>query len=446
MGAAAILDGKVLAVNPGEETTASIRVRNIGQVVDQFTLSVLGDAQPWSTIVPPSLSLFPGAEGSATITFRPPKNAEIPAGPLPFGIRVDSKEDPAGDVVEEGNLEIGAFIDTYAELAPRTSRGSRASNHDLAVDNRGNLRLNAQITASDPDKALDFDINPPSVVADPGTAALSKIKVKPRKRFWRGTPKTHPFRVEVLSPGASAVGVDGTMLQEQMLPGWTIRALLLAIALLALAAIAWVFFLQPTITGLARQEIIAAGATVAPSGLPVLPGSQRQEPAGGGGQATPPPGGGGKATPTPTTGGGAGGSPSASPSGPVGSVSPTIPGSSPSPTATLQPGVGPAGQRAGRLVGSTDQFPVDANVTLYVTDLIFNNPSDTLTGQLIIGVRDLTQNPPPESPLLILQLQNFRDIDYHFVTPLLVPPGQALFLSCPGGCDGVSVLWSGYQR
>src|SRR6187549_3021738 len=94
MGAAAILDGKVLAVNPGEETTASIRVRNIGQVVDQFTLSVLGDAQPWSTIVPPSLSLFPGAEGSATITFRPPKNAEIPAGPLPFGIRVDSNGDP----------------------------------------------------------------------------------------------------------------------------------------------------------------------------------------------------------------------------------------------------------------------------------------------------------------------------------------------------------------
>jgi hypothetical protein len=97
-------------------------------------------------------------------------------------------------------------------------------------------------------------------------------------------------------------------------------------------------------------------------------------------------------------------------------------------------------------VGSTDQFPVDPALTLYVTDLIFNNPSDTLTGQLIIGRRDLTQNPPPEQPLLILQLQNFRDIDYHFVTPLLIPPGQALFLSCPTGCDGVSVLWSAYQR
>jgi hypothetical protein len=447
MGAAAFLETKSLAVNPGEEAAASIRVRNTGQVVDQFTLSVLGDAQPWATVEPPTLSLFPGAEGTATVTFRPPKSAEVPAGPLPFGIRVDSKEDPAGDTVEEGSLEVGAFIDTYAELAPRTSRGSRAANHDLAVDNRGNLRLNAQITASDPDKALDFDINPPSVVADPGTAALSKVKVKPRKRFWRGTPKTHPFRVEVLSPGAAPVGVDGTMLQEQALPSWTVRALLAVLAIAVIGALLWAFFLQPTIAGLARQELIAAGATVGPSGLPVLPGSQRQEPAGGGGGApTPTPGGGGGGgTPTPTTAGGGSPTPTAS-LAPGESPSPTIPGSSPSPTLTLEPGVGPGGQRAGRLQGSNDQFAVDPVLTLYVTDLIFNNPSDTLTGQLIVGRRDLTQDPPPEQPLLILQLQNFRDIDYHFVTPLLIPPGQALFLGCPGGCDGVSVLWSGYQR
>jgi hypothetical protein len=445
MGAAAYLEGKALAVNPGQETATSIRVRNTGQVVDQFTLSILGDAQPWTTVEPPTISLFPGAEGSALVTFRPPKSPEIPAGPLPFGIRVDSKEDPAGDIVEEGSIEIGAFIDTYAELAPRTSRGSRGATHDLAVDNRGNLRLNAQITASDPDKALDFDVNPPSVVADPGTAALSKVKVKPRKRFWRGPPKTHPFRVEVLSPGAAPVGVDGTMLQEQVLPSWTLRALLAAVALIALVAVVWVFWAQPTITGLARQEIIAAGATVGPSGLPVLPGSQRQDDEGGGSTPPPTPTGGGNGTgggtPTPTApGGGTGGTPS--PSLPGQTASPTIPGETPTPSI---PGVGPSGQRAGRLQGSNDQLLVDQAATLYVTDLIFNNPSDQYQGQLIVGRRDPTQN-PTDQPLLILQLQNFRDIDYHFVTPLLIPNGQALFLSCPTACDGVSVLWSGYQR
>jgi hypothetical protein len=438
MGAAAFLENRSLAVNPGEEGTASIRVRNTGQVVDQFTLSVLGDAQPWASVEPPSLSLFPGAEGTATVHFKPPRSAEVPAGPMPFGVRVDSKEDPAGDVVEEGSLEIGAFTDTYAELAPRTSRGSRGAAHDLAVDNRGNIRLNAQVTASDPDKALDFDVDPPGVVADPGTAAISKVKVKPRHRFWRGTPQTHPFRVEVLSPGAAPVGVDGTMLQEAMLPSWTVRALIIAIALIAAGVLAWLFLLQPTIAGLARQELIAAGATTDPSGLPVIPGQERQNPGGGGGGPTPTPA-------ASSTGGGGGGTPTPTASSSGGSGSSESPGTSTSPGVTEPPGVGPAGQRDGRLQGSTDEQPVDQGITLYITDLIFNNPSDTLTGQLIIGRRDPTQD-PSDSPLLILQLQNFRDIDYHFVTPLLVPGGQSLFLNCPTGCDGASVLWSGYQR
>jgi hypothetical protein len=198
------------------------------------------------------------------------------------------------------------------------------------------------------------------------------------------------------------------------------------------------FLLQPTIAGLARQELIAAGATTDPSGLPVIPGQERQNPGGGGG--------GGGATPTPTaSGGGGGGTPTPTASSSGGSGSSESPGTSTSPGVTEPPGVGPAGQRDGRLQGSTDEQPVDQGITLYITDLIFNNPSDTLTGQLIIGRRDPTQD-PSDSPLLILQLQNFRDIDYHFVTPLLVPGGQSLFLNCPTGCDGASVLWSGYQR
>jgi len=185
-----------------------------------------------------------------------------------------------------------------------------------------------------------------------------------------------------------------------------------------------------------------AGATVAPNGSPILPGSERKDDGGGSSPAPTATGGGNGGTPTPTApGGGTGGTPS--PTIPGQTASPTIPGATPSPSI---PGVGPSGQRAGRLQGSNDQFQVDPSVTLYVTDLIFNNPSDTFTGQLIIGRRDLTQNPPPEQPLLILQLQNFRDIDYHFVTPLIIPNGQALYLACPTSCLGVSVLWSGYQR
>jgi hypothetical protein len=51
--------------------------------------------------------------------------------------------------------------------------------------------------------------------------------------------------------------------------------------------------------------------------------------------------------------------------------------------------------------------------------------------------------------LLRLRLENFRDIDFHFVTPIVVAAGQSLDLSlaCTGSgtCDP-AVYYSGYLR
>src|SRR6478752_47653 len=167
MGAIANLGTRSVAVAPGAQASAEIRIRNNGTVVDQFTVQVLGDASAWSAAEPPVVSLFPGAEQSVRITFRPPRSSDVLAGPMAFGVRVASQEDPGGSVVEEGVLQVGAFADTGAELAPRTSRGRTGAKHDLAVDNRGNTPLNATITGLDPDRSVTFDIKPPSVVADP---------------------------------------------------------------------------------------------------------------------------------------------------------------------------------------------------------------------------------------------------------------------------------------
>jgi hypothetical protein len=432
MGAVAHLENRSLPVTPGAQAVAEIRVRNSGSVVDQFAVEVLGDAGAWSTSEPATLSLFPGAEETARVTFAPPRSATVPAGTMPFAIRVRSHEDPAGSVVEEGTLEIEPFSDTFAELAPRTSRGSRGASHDLAIDNRGNARLNATVSAADPDKLLDFQIRPPSIVADPGTAAFAKVDVKPRQRFWRGTPKTRPFRLQVESPGGPPLGVEGTLLQEAILPPWLLKALLAVITVLVALIVLWLFFLQPAIQSTARQR--AEEAVVARLGP--SPVGQTPFPTGGGG-VTPPP------APTPATSGassGAGGSPSPSAGGgsPSPAVSPSASPSagteSPSPSA---PGLGAAQPIDGRLRPGAPLPPVEAGKTLFITDLVFSNSSDTATGDLRLGRSG--------QPLLILRLENFRDLDYHFVTPIVIQSGQQLALTCDG-CTSAAVYYSGYTR
>ena len=405
MGAVAHLESRLVAVTPGSQATVQLRVRNTGSVVDQFTFQVLGDAQAWATVTPPSLSLFPGAEEATTVTFAPPRSAQAPAGQMPFGVHVVSKEDPQGSVVEEGVVDIAPFTDVFAELAPRTSRGSRRASHDLAIDNRGNAPINANLSAIDPDRLLNFDVRPPGVVAQPGTATFAKVGVSPRKSFWRGPAQTRPFQVLLEGAGPTPVTVDGTMVQESILPPWFMRALLLLLGVIVALVLVWFLLLKPAIQSTALQSTQDALAQV---GITPPPGGFKPQP------TTPPNAGG--------PGGGATPAPGASLSTTVGTAPPLPGGGLPT---------------DGRIVFGGNAVQVPAGQTLFVTDLVFSNSDETATGTLQLERSGTT--------LLALQLQNFRDLDYHFVTPIVVNAGQSLGLACDA-CTNQSVYYSGYTR
>jgi hypothetical protein len=80
--------------------------------------------------------------------------------------------------------------------------------------------------------------------------------------------------------------------------------------------------------------------------------------------------------------------------------------------------------------------------TLFVTDIVFSNPNGR-EGALVL-LRDTGE-------LFSIRLENIRDLDYHFVTPIVLTEGQALNLSlaCTGAnatpCDP-TVFYSGYTR
>src|SRR5437667_8587837 len=194
MAAPAALASKAVTVTPGGEAVTEVRVRNSGTVVDQFTLEVLGDASAWAIVEPAVVPLFPGAEAVARVRFKPPKSSSVLAKAIPFAVRVKSREDARASLVEEGVVEVGPFNDTTAELIPRTAKGSSHARAQLALDNRGNVRINARLTAADPDRKLNFVITPPSLTAEPGTASFAAIRLSPKQRFLTGPPKLNPYK------------------------------------------------------------------------------------------------------------------------------------------------------------------------------------------------------------------------------------------------------------
>ena len=243
MSASATIPPTPLQVEPGSEVSVFVQVRNTGEIVDQYTFEVLGEAAQWARLEPPELSLFPGAEGEIKVSFAPPREATTQSGEIPFGLKVVSKEDPEDSVVEEGMLEVGTYADLGAELLPRTSRGRLAGKHELAFDNRGNRRINAQLSAADPDNKLRFRFSPPALVSPPGTAVFAKVAVRPKRKFLWGRPKTYPFKVFIESEGETPVAVDGTIFQEQLIPKWSTA--LLAVA--GILVLLWAFLLRPSI-------------------------------------------------------------------------------------------------------------------------------------------------------------------------------------------------------
>lgn len=439
MGAITSLEQRSVAVQPGGDATCSVLLRNTGTVVDQFTVDVLGDAQTWAHVDPDTVNLLPNEESTVVIRFQPPRSSEVAAGVVPFGIRVSSREDPAGSVVEEGSLEVGTFTDVRIELIPRKARGRRQGRCEVAVDNLGNHPVALGIDADDPERSLRFRPEHTDLTLQPGTTAFVGLTVRPEQRFLRGPERTHPFQVRVTGADVPPTTAEGAMVQQPLLPKWLPLALAALIAALIALIALWLTVFKPAIQSSAReaadQEVqqvaqtandakeraeeaaVAAGLPPEPEGGPEgTDGTPPEEPPGAPGSPT------ATTTPTPGTPGGPGARPTREP---------------------IDFRIAPGPEGAPATADATDfefytfVLPEDrADRTILVSDLLLQNPFGD-SGILRI-LRVVGDEPEAEGDILLeVGLNNYRDLDYHFIQPWQFTPGERVVLAI--NCQNPSV-------
>lgn len=234
-----VLDPVSIAVVPGETAVTTVRIRNTGAVVDQFTVSVVGAPAAWTTVAPLVISLFPGAEGTVLLHLAPPRAPGVGLGPVPFGVRVVASEDADLSVVEEGEVDLLPFVDITAKLTPRSVETKRRSRHEVLLDNRGNAPVEAEIDAGDPDELLAFEVRPRLVTVEGGQTARVAVNVAARTGFARGPQKHRPFQVTVAGGGPDRMPIvlDGTLVQNGSLPKFVIPLVTAVVVLAALALV-----------------------------------------------------------------------------------------------------------------------------------------------------------------------------------------------------------------
>ncbi|CRK58372.1 hydrolytic protein [Alloactinosynnema sp. L-07] len=381
-----------------------MQIRNSGTLVDQFTVDVVGEAVEWSTVEPDVINLMPGTEGQVTVTFAPPRDSTVRAGVVPFGVRVLSREEASQSRVEEGTVQVEPFTDLQVELVPKTSKCRRAARHELVVDNAGNYPIAVEMQAEDPEDELKLDIDHTQLTIEPGTSAFLRLRARPHDRFLRGQERRHPFQVTALTGEAAPITANGTVVQQQLLPKWLLPALLALLALAIIAVTLWFTVLKPTLVSAARdtaEQVVKAeqqkltdkaDAAEAKAAKAEERAAEAEKKVSEGGAVA-----------------------AANLPGPV-----TGPGGvdlargqafdfriTTDPVATSN-------------LSDFDEFtsdPLPEGKTLVVTDIVLQNPrGDSGTLRILRG----------DQVLLEFGLNNFRDVDYHYLEPLTFAPGQQL--------------------
>ncbi|MGW7418373.1 hydrolase, partial [Streptomyces sp. NPDC054863] len=263
-------------VDPGSSTRVRLRVRNTGDVVDEYRFEPVGDLAPWTVVEPHTLRLYPGTTGTVELTFSPPRTPDATAGPNPYAVRIIPTEHPDAVTVPEGNLTILPFSEMRTELVPPTVRGRLRGRPRLAVDNLGNTKLTASVSGSDNGDHLSYEIRPGSAQIEPGRAQFVDMTLRPKQIIWFGSKEQRPYTLAVQRSGVSPETVEGTFVQRGFLPRWLATFLGVAVALAITFVMLWIAY-KPSLVTAASEQPAPAGATLAPS--PSAPALPKQPPA-----------------------------------------------------------------------------------------------------------------------------------------------------------------------
>ena len=233
------LSPEKLHVTPGGSVEAVATIRNVGDVVEAYSIEIEGIEPQWVTLSVLSASLFPGDEAQVHLGIQLPRTSVVKAGRYEVRLKVISKRDPSVQSTVEVALDVEGFLLFDVDLAPRKARGRKGS-YQVKVTNSGNLKTTYTIAGQDPDETWEFNVKQENIVVEPGATAEVPVVVKPRKSILAGRPKTRAFNLTV-TPHAAGVSdakpktVEAQLESLPVVPIWAIAVA--AVALIAIIAV-----------------------------------------------------------------------------------------------------------------------------------------------------------------------------------------------------------------
>jgi hypothetical protein len=200
----------------GDTVPITATLRNLGQTVDQFTVSVDGLEPSWYTLPVASVALFPNDQDNLRINFHPPKTG-IKAGSYRFRVNVASRENPAEAATVDLTLQVGALPEMGMEISPASIPGRKGA-YRVLVTNPGDVEIRLAFKASDDKGNLRLAVHPESLRVPANGRTETTVEARLNWLALFGGRKELDFQVQASVPGTDeARTINGQLVR---VPWW----------------------------------------------------------------------------------------------------------------------------------------------------------------------------------------------------------------------------------
>ena len=263
-----------ISVRPGESTSLSLAVENVGEHTESYTVIPAGLAAAWTTVTRPNITLFGGSRDVVEVVIRPPAIHTTSAGPTAVAVRVIPQGDPDEAVIAETIATVTAFDDRRITALQPVQRGRRRATYEFMVENHGNNLASCRLHLVDASQRVDGSFDPPAVGVAPGSASLVRLKLTAQRGFLRRTERQLDFEVEATEQDHAPATGRATLIQPPTVPAGTLVRIIGAAAVVAAAIALWSGVLKPTIEDAAADAVedrigeVGSAPTTTPASTP----------------------------------------------------------------------------------------------------------------------------------------------------------------------------------
>lgn len=244
-----------ISVRPGESTSLSLAVENVGDRTESYTVIPAGLTAGWTTVTRPNITLFGGSRDVIEVVIRPPAIHTTTAGPTAVSVRVIPQGAPDDAVVAEMIATVTAFDDRRITALQPVQRGRKRATFEFMVENHGNNLASCRLHLIDTSNRVDGSFDPPAVGVAPGSASLVRLKLTAQRGFLRRAERQLDFEVEATEQDHAPAGGRATLIQPPTIPAGTMLKALAVVVGAAAIAIAWFSVVRPAIDDAAADAV-----------------------------------------------------------------------------------------------------------------------------------------------------------------------------------------------